>query len=173
MISPRRVPRKGADGRTAPKGRGFPGTVPLEIGGRCSMARASPRSPRSKAACLVISTKSVASRYSSLRKEHTRQALARARDQPRQAGHLPPVSSPDRDGLSRYSLPISGSDLGGNVGLMQAVRRFEPEGLPARDLCDVVDQGGDPGVHPAFVEPRRNGSTTKTNRSVSSSICGG
>jgi hypothetical protein len=56
-----------------------------------------------------------------------------------------------------YGLPIADIISEGNVGLMQAVKRFEPARLPACDLCDVVDQGFDTGIHPAFVVARKNG----------------
>src|SRR6266567_5965785 len=61
-------------------------------------------------------------------------------------------------GYRGYGLPISELISEGNVGLMQAVKRFEPEkGIPARDLCHVVDQGCDPGIHPALVVPGEDG----------------
>jgi len=51
----------------------------------------------------------------------------------------------------RLWLPISEVISEGNVGLMQAVKRFEPEKGFRSHLCHVVDQGGDPGIHPALV----------------------
>src|SRR5262245_9672001 len=43
-------------------------------------------------------------------------------------------------GYRGYGLPISELISEGNVGLMQAVKRFEPEkGISPRDLCHVVD----------------------------------
>ena len=58
-------------------------------------------------------------------------------------------------GYRGYGLPISEVISEGNVGLMQAVKRFEPDkGLSARDLRHVVDQGRDPGIHPALVVAR-------------------
>ena len=43
-------------------------------------------------------------------------------------------------GYRGYGLPISDVISEGNVGLMRAIQRFEPEkGLPARDLRRVVD----------------------------------
>jgi RNA polymerase sigma-32 factor len=55
-------------------------------------------------------------------------------------------------GYRGYGLPIGEVISEGNVGLMQAVKRFEPgQGLPPRDLCDVVDPRVDPGIYPALV----------------------
>jgi hypothetical protein len=61
-------------------------------------------------------------------------------------------------GYRGYGLPVSEVISEGNVGLMQAVKRFEPEkGFRLRHLRDVVDQGGDPGIHPALVVAREDG----------------
>ena len=55
-------------------------------------------------------------------------------------------------GYRGYGLPISEVISEGNIGLMQggpalrARKRF-----PVCYLCDVVDQGRHPGIHPAFV----------------------
>ena len=55
-------------------------------------------------------------------------------------------------GYRGYGLPISDVISEGNVGLMQALERFEPEkGFQARDLCRMVDQGSNPGIHFALL----------------------
>ena len=92
---------------------------------------------------------------------HAGQELARAW-RPRcgaQARHQP--SAPgrqDRHGLSRLRPADRRGDLGGqrrpDAG-GQALRAGE--GLPPRHLCDVVDQGGDPGIHPALVVAGEDG----------------
>ena len=70
-------------------------------------------------------------------------------------------------GYRGYGLPISEVISEGNVGLMQAVKRFEPEkGLPARHLCDVVDQGRHPGIHPALVVAGENGHDREPEEAV-------
>ena len=61
-------------------------------------------------------------------------------------------------GYRGYGLPISELISEGNVGMMQAVKRFEPEQrLPPRHLRHVVDQGRDPGIHPALVVAGEDG----------------
>ena len=61
-------------------------------------------------------------------------------------------------GYRGYGLPISEVVSEGNVGLMQAVKRFEPEkGLPPGHLRHVVDQGRHPGIHPALVVAGEDG----------------
>ena len=92
---------------------------------------------------------------------HARQELARAWRPRRRApaGHLP--SSPrgaHRHGLSRlwparrrgHLRRQCRPDAGG-----EALR--SRQGLPPRHLRHVVDQGGDPGIHPALVEPGEDG----------------
>ena len=92
---------------------------------------------------------------------HAGQELARAW-RPRcgaQARHQPsPPRRQDRDGLSR----LRPADLRGHLGRQcrpdaggEAVRARE--GLPPRHLRDVVDQGVDPGIHPALVVAREDG----------------
>jgi RNA polymerase sigma-32 factor len=54
-----------------------------------------------------------------------------------------------------YGLPIADIISEGNVGLMQAVKRTGAR-LPACDLRDVVDQGFDTGIHPAFLVAGKN-----------------
>ena len=61
-------------------------------------------------------------------------------------------------GYRGYGLPISEVDLGRQCrpdAGGQAVRARE--GLPPRHLRHVVDQGVDPGIHPAFVVAREDG----------------
>jgi len=60
-------------------------------------------------------------------------------------------------GYRGYGLPISEVISEGNVGLMQAVKRFEPEKASPRHLRHVVDQGGDPGIHLALVVAGEDG----------------
>ena len=43
-------------------------------------------------------------------------------------------------GYKGYGLPINEMISEGNVGLMQAVKKFEPEKGLDCDLCDVVDK---------------------------------
>ena len=92
---------------------------------------------------------------------HARQELARAW---RPGRRTPPRHQPsaarreDRDGLPRLWL----ADLRDRLG-----RQCRPdaggetlrarEGLPPGHLRDVVDQGVDPGIHPAFVVAREDG----------------
>ncbi len=57
-------------------------------------------------------------------------------------------------GYRGYGLPLSDLISEGNVGLMQGRQEIRTRSrLPPRDLCDVVDQGLDPGIHPAQLEP--------------------
>jgi hypothetical protein len=60
-------------------------------------------------------------------------------------------------GYRGYGLPVSELISEGNIGLMQGVKKFEPERGFARDLRDVVDPRLDPGIYPALVEPREDG----------------
>ena len=95
-------------------------------------------------------------------REHgDRDAAHRARHQPFAA------RGQDRHGLSRLRPADRGSDFrrqcradaGG-----EALRAGQ--GLPSRHLCDVVDQGGDPGIHPAFVVARENGHHRQSEEAV-------
>lgn len=52
-----------------------------------------------------------------------------------------------------YRLPIADIVSEGNVGLMQAVKRFDPERDSPGYLRDVVDQGDNPGICFAVVVP--------------------
>ena len=70
-------------------------------------------------------------------------------------------------GYRGYGLPIGEVISEGNVGLMQAVKRFDAGArLPARDLRHVVDQGGDPGIHPALLEPGEDGDDRQPEAAV-------
>ena len=56
-------------------------------------------------------------------------------------------------GYRGYGLPIGEVISEGNVGLMQAVKKFEPDKrLPPGHLRHVVDPRLDPGIHPALLE---------------------
>ena len=86
-------------------------------------------------------------------REHgDREAAHQARHQPSAPGRQ------DRHGLSR----LRPADLRGDLGRQcradaggQALRARQ--GLPARHLCHVVDQGVDPGIHPALVVAGEDG----------------
>ena len=92
---------------------------------------------------------------------HARQAVqgawrprrrAQARDQPSAARRQ------DRHGLSRLRPADRRGHLRGQCrpdAGREALRARE--GLPPRHLCHVVDQGLDPGIHPALVEPGEDG----------------
>ena len=70
-------------------------------------------------------------------------------------------------GYRGYGLPISEVISEGNVGLMQAVKRFEPEkGFRFATYADVVDQGRHPGVHPAFVVAGEDGHDRQPEEAV-------
>ena len=57
-------------------------------------------------------------------------------------------------GYRGYGLPISEVISEGNVGLMQAVKRFEPE---KGFRLATYAKGGDPGIHPALVVAGEDG----------------
>ena len=78
--------------------------------------------------------------------------------------HLRLVTKIARD-YRGYGLPISEAISEGNVGLMQAVERFEPE-LPVRHLRRVVDQGGDPGIHPALLVAGEDGHDRQSEEAI-------
>ena len=92
---------------------------------------------------------------------HAGQGLGRPRRQGggAQAGHQPPAAGgEDRHGLPRLRPADRRGDLGGERRADAGGQALRPgEGLPARDLCDVVDPGLDPGIHPALVEPGEDG----------------
>ncbi len=52
-------------------------------------------------------------------------------------------------GYRGYGLPTSELISEGNIGLMQGVKKFEPDRASAWPLCDVVDPRLDPGIYPA------------------------
>ncbi len=55
-------------------------------------------------------------------------------------------------GYRGYGLPLGELISEGNVGMMQAVKRFDPDpGFPTCHLCHVVNTGGHSGVHSALV----------------------
>ena len=70
-------------------------------------------------------------------------------------------------GYRGYGLPISEVISEGNVGLMQAVKRFDPrQRLPARDLRHVVDQGSDPRIHHTLLVAGEDGHDRKPEEVV-------
>ena len=76
-----------------------------------------------------------------------------------QARHQPSAArGQDRHGLSRLRPADRRGDLRGQCR-PDAGRQEIRAGarLPAGDLCHVVDQGLDPGIHPALVEPGEDG----------------
>ena len=61
-------------------------------------------------------------------------------------------------GYRGYGLPVSEIVSEGNVGLMQAVKRFDPDKrLPPGHLCHVVDPRLDPGICAAVLEHGEDG----------------
>ena len=61
-------------------------------------------------------------------------------------------------GYRGYGLPTAEVISEANVGPDAGGQALRPrEGVPARDLRDVVDPRLDPGVHPAVVEPGEDG----------------
>ena len=60
-------------------------------------------------------------------------------------------------GYQGYGLPFGEIISEGNVGLMQAVKRFDPEkGFRSGNLCPVVDPRLDPGIHPQILVARED-----------------
>ena len=51
-------------------------------------------------------------------------------------------------GYRGYGLPVAELIAEGNIGMMQAVKRFDPDPVPPRHLRHMVDQGRNPGIHP-------------------------
>ena len=107
---------------------------------------------------------------------HAGQALPRAWGQRRgpQARHQPSAArGEDRHGLSRLRPADRRGDLrrqcrpdAGGEALRSGAR------LPARHLRHVVDQGGDPGIHPALVEPGEDGDDRQPEAAVLQSAQG-
>ena len=62
--------------------------------------------------------------------------------------------------------PISEVISQGNVGLMQVVRRSEPEKGSASPPTSVVDEGRDPGIHPALVVAGEDGHPTANKKKL-------
>src|SRR5216117_114900 len=58
-------------------------------------------------------------------------------------------------GYMGYGLPQADLIQEGNVGLMKAVKRFDPERRPARVLRAPLDPGGDARTHPAQLAARQ------------------
>ena len=72
-------------------------------------------------------------------------------------------------GYRGYGLPIGEVISEGNVGLMQAVKRFDPgKRLPSRHLRHVVDPCVDPGIHSALLVARENRHDRGAEKAVSS-----
>jgi hypothetical protein len=70
-------------------------------------------------------------------------------------------------GYRGYGLPLSELISEGNVGMMQAVKRFDPRSrLPPRDLRDVVDPCRDPGIHPALLVAGEDGHDGRAEEAV-------
>ena len=70
-------------------------------------------------------------------------------------------------GYRGYGLPIGEVVSEGNVGLMQAVKRFEPDkGFRLGDLRHVVDQGLHPGICAAFVVLGKDGNNRQPEETV-------
>ena len=59
-------------------------------------------------------------------------------------------------GYRGYGLPLAELISEGNIGLMQAVKRFDRSGFPSRDLRHVVDSGVDPRIYSAFLVASEN-----------------
>ena len=60
-------------------------------------------------------------------------------------------------GYRGYGLPISEVISEGNVGLMQAVKRFEPEKASGWRPTPCGGSSRDPGIYPAFVVAGEDG----------------
>ena len=61
-------------------------------------------------------------------------------------------------GYRGYGLPTSDLISEGNIGLMQAIKRFDPDKrIRFSTYASLVDQGGDPKLHSALVVAREDG----------------
>ena len=81
------------------------------------------------------------------------------RERGAQARHQPSAArGQDRQGLSRLRPADLRGDLGGQCRPDAGGRALRAgKGLPPRHLRHVVDQGGDPGIHPALVVAGEDG----------------
>src|SRR5258708_1582424 len=102
---------------------------------------------------------------------HASQALARARRSRRgaQARHQPSAAGDqDRQGPWRLRPADLRGDLRGQCRPDAGGRAVRAgEGLPVRHLRRVVDQGGDPGIHPALVVAGGDGHLRKAQSKIS------
>ncbi len=70
-------------------------------------------------------------------------------------------------GYRGYGLPIGEVVSEGNVGLMQAVKKFDPErGFRLATYAMLVDQGLDPGIYPALMVAGEDGHDRQPEASV-------
>ena len=71
-------------------------------------------------------------------------------------------------GYRGYGLPIGEVISEGNVGLMQAVKKFDPEKrVPSINLCNVVDTSCNSGICTALLVSRKNGYNSRTKKNYS------
>ncbi len=92
---------------------------------------------------------------------HARQELARAwrpRRGPQAHYFAFAARGAHRHGLSRLWAAHRRSGLRGQCRSDAGGEALRSrQGIQARHLCHVVDPGGDPGIHPALLEPREDG----------------
>ena len=70
-------------------------------------------------------------------------------------------------GYRGYGLPISEMISEGNIGLIQAVNRFEPRRASgSRPTHCVVDPGFDPGIHFSLLVAGEDGHQRETEEAV-------
>ena len=91
-----------------------------------------------------------------------------------QARHQPSAARrQDRHGLSRLRPADRRGDFRGQCRPDAGGEEIRAGArLPAGHLCDVVDQGLDPGIHPAFVEPGEDGNDRQPEAAVLQSAQG-